>query len=688
VLGKIGSKSKGLSMNKVLISVFILALFPLEQVGASTFDVTAVLLPPKSNAFYRPMETFYISVPSGLDAEGLAQLSLEFDGIDVTALAKRDAAGMSYTPVKRLDHGARELRLMHYASDGSVAELGFWQVEVRQSKRFRDARFDGLLTLSSAQSLAERNLDSGLDSATQGGGQLGVRLAQDTWHMEGSADFAFADRQQQSLTGRRADIPNFLVAAEVGVMSLKLGDQIVHQASLLSDGYQRRGVSSTAALSALDSQLTVYGVSASQVVGIREGLGVSDSDNRITGVDWYYQPVQSDTNTVLLTTSFLSGRLSQNNVATEVFDVFATNTVEDGKAANVTLDTQFFQRQLRVRLESANSRYDFDGENFGFDAESDRAWSALVLVDPHLSDHEVPIDWSVSLEKQKIGAFFKSLSNVQLPSDKRLERAIAKLARGSWLWEGVFAEERNNLDNNVDYATTVTKQWVLTGGYTDYTPATEGVVAKFFGQPSYRWSATRVRMEDEMTPLAYFANDLTTRAFSLAADFAHDTWRWSLAVSHDSLQDHSDWQPDTRTRAVQLGGNMQFGSRYQVGVSAQMQKTLYRVQAVHTDRQLYTLDAQGELLRDRLFANVSVGLTVNDAERDPFFAVKDQSIYASSNINWRIRKAKRHRLGFDLALSLIYNNHKDRLSIVNDIEGYQAFLKFTTVLPTVFPGGL
>ncbi|MFT5084174.1 MAG: hypothetical protein ACI9Y1_002227 [Lentisphaeria bacterium] len=658
--------------------------------------------------FYTANETLKIYLPSGLPLSIANALSLELDNIDVSALARLNTSQLTYTPIQRLKHGRHALRLVHYTADGSVTEFGFWEIYVRQSERFADARLKTQIDAGASQVLADKNTsdaasyaasstsNSASNYSAQGSAQLRASLAQDEWQIRSNADLAYADDENLSLTRRRADIATFSIVADGGPYSLHLGDQTIGQANLVDDGFQRRGLSTRAQVSSLASSITAYSVSSNQRVGIDGGLGIDSRDNRVSGINWSYHALHSERSTVVVSSSYLAGRLSQQDYGTLEFDTFLAPqepVIYDGEAANIALDSQFFTQQLRIRLEGARSRYDFDGRDFGFEANSDQAWSALVFYQPTPALQTSALVWNAGFEAQKIGTFYKSLTNIYQPTDTYLERVFTSVARNGWFWDGNYAVESNNLNDNIDYATVNKTQWSLSGGYGAFDTPAPGSLFAILGQPSYNWSLSSLAFKDEYTPVGYYQNDTTTRSVAVNAAFAHQSWQWSLGFTRDDLVDESGWQPDTITRALLLNTGIQLGQYYFIGGGWQLQQTRYQAEAVTTDRQLYSLDARAECIPNRLFASISVGVNQTNAANDPFFALRDQSTYTSGNIQWRIREVKQNRAGLDLTFSITQNRYSNRLSTIDSSpiesnDGYNALITLSTSLPSVFPGGM
>ena len=647
--------------------------------------VLAVLEPPAIGSFHHPRQPLYISLPNGLPAELAPYISLELDAIDVTRLTDRADDRFVHTPVQPLSHGEHALRLMYYGDDGSVRELGYWQFEVRQSPRFRQATIEAQFDATVSQRMAEDAQVQGSAISVQGAGQIAGELEGNSWHMNGATDLIFEKDRSQSLTGRNLDAANFLLTAKKGRYQFNAGDHSVGQSSLVLDGYQRRGLSSQVEVKSLNSTASLFTISGNQRVGLAGGLGIGDGDNRVTGGTWVAHPFAKDNADIRILSTYLTGSVSQPDYGSLTPDLDVLT--HEGEAWNWIVDSQFFQRQLRLRLEGANSRYDFDGQD-GFDPSEDDAWSALALYEPAATDHEIPIEWSLGVEAKHVGTYYRSLANNSLPSDIAMRSLFSNVARDKWYWDGNYAIEDNNVNEDVNYAITKTKQWSMNLGYNDYDQPEAGSLLAILGQPNYSASLYRTVMEDSFTPMGEAVTDLTTQGMNISTTFSHPSWNWALGLGEDTLEDHTQWQPNTRMRSVQLSSAFNFGEFYSLGLGWQAQQTLYREENATTDRQLYSLDATAQFIPDRFSGQLSIGMNQSDARDDPFYAQRDQSTYISGSLNWRIKEADTNRAGLEMSLTFARNDFRDRLNPINHVNGYQAFLEFRTTLPAAYPGGL
>ncbi len=664
----------------LVLAGWLALVTPLALAQAQT-SAQAQLKAPEADNFYRPNDSLRLTLPDVIVPSTPGTLSLELDGMDISALVEQRETELVYRPVRPLAAGNHELRAVFYGEQGRVQELGQWTFEVRQSQRFREIQAEGQLDLALSQRVAESHGGQGSDFRAQGGGRLTSAVSGENWRLDNHLDLIAINDKDLTAAGQQVDLARFNLRGEYDRYRLALGDQQLASASLIQDGFERRGVSTGAQLPVWSGSMSVYRAASQQQVGIDAGLGINDADNRLTGGRLELWPLRGNDAQVMLAGERLSGRVSEPDYAS--FDPTADAVTHTGEAWNLTVDGLFFQRQLRFRYERAESEYDFDGAAGDFEPEQDNAWSALVVLDPTSTNN---LNWRLGLESKKMGTWYKSLANRYAPADKHLQRVFVEIAKNKWSWDAGYGVEDNNLAKDTAYAISETRQWHINTRYFDYDLA-EGPILAFLGQPSYSLSASGTTLEDSYTPDEYLVNDLETQRYGLTASFRKTQLQWSAGYHYDTLDDATGYQPDTRTRETRLDAGWYPMRLYSLFASWQLQRSYYPEQDVSTDRQIYSLDAQAEWIPERLHTSLNIGLNQTSARDDPFFAQWDETTYISANLNWRIRAPDTHSAGLELVLSFSRNDYRNQLLRVNSVDGYQAFIELRSSLPVAYRGG-
>jgi len=127
---------------------------------------------------------------------------------------------------------------------------------------------------------------------------------------------------------------------------------------------------------------------------------------------------------------------------------------------------------------------------------------------------------------------------------------------------------------------------------------------------------------------------------------------------------------------------------YGLTLGWQASQTRYRDGGERIDQQIFSLGGNAQFIPDRLSATLSLSLNQNNAEDDPFFPQRDESLYISSQLDWRIRKPENNRAGLNLSLSYSGNTLRDRLYGQDPFNENQVWLVLRTTLPTAYPGGM
>jgi len=608
---------------------------------------------------------------------------LELDDIDVSDMIEWHGEGLSYQPVRSLESGLHQLRLMYYGQDGSVMELGHWRFDVRHSQHLKQLSLEGNTELSAQQRMYEHNMGMGDDVNATGASQWRGELVTDALTLQGETDFEYAHRAGQSSTGQHLDMTRLWLLAETDTTRITAGDQRMGNRSLLMEGYQQRGMSGDLTFANINSDLKLFSMRGTRALGWQDGIGLENADNRITGGRWqtYWSP--GDSSELLFSASYIGGRTEGSSAGS--WPPSSTSRVHEGQAWNAIMDGFFMDRALRLRLEHATSTYDFDGRRFGFEAVEDTAWSGLVTLTPQVSATDTPISWHIGAETQQVGAFYRSLANPDLANDVNMHRLFLAAERENWFLDTSYTLEQDNLDNNPLYPTSETQRWLAQIGYSDIDTPAPGSLYEILGQPSYTVSLDRTRHHDLDTPSGYSPEDITTQGVRISAAFHQPRWNWAVEAGIEQLSDHTGWQPDTQQQ--HLGG--QFGlalnERYQLTAGLQSTRTRYRNSGERIHQQLYHLGASAELIPHRLAARFDVNFNRFNAEDDPFFAQHQVNRYASGQLVWTLREARTNRAGISLSLSYSGNQLKDRLSNRPTLNEEQLWLKLQTTLPSSYP---
>lgn len=622
-----------------------------------------------SEAGYRaPDDDLRITLPAEVSAQELAGLSLELDGIDVTALVLRDGASLSYQPPQPLAPGEHELRLLEYGDDGSIVERGQWRFRVRQSLLFESSSWQARADLNGSYRLADRHLPEPAPNRSQADGALALsgELADRDWGLKADASFLYNSRPELTVQGDRFDLGEYLVSGRYRNAYARLGHQLMGPESLLLGGFNRRGAS--AGFTAFEERVGFSGFSmrTGPIVGFGHGLGVDDPEQRTNGLVLSARPL-GDPETLTLAAVHVDGEGSSSGVGTG-------GDLDDpsNEATGVLAESLLLDRRLRLRGEAASSRTDFDGDGT-LEPTDDRAHSLLVVYAPQqpadLGGH--PATWNVGVEHRRIGTYFSSLGNPSLPSDRQGVRAF-----GDLLWNGFSANlsagrETDNVDGIDGVPTVATRQLSLRAGYAPQ-PDPEGPAGwRLFAQPNYSLSLAETRQEQlEAAEDDAWPTDRRLSDAQLSVYFFPDPWSWGAGVGVNRYDDYGDASPDTRNQLIFLTADLPLGERLRLGPELQASRLRYEDSGESVSSLMARLSVQAELLPERLRAALSLSLNQDSASDD---SLDGRQLLAEASLHYVMWTPTPDRPSATWFLSGSWQDSKDNINPTFSSDLYQVF---------------
>lgn len=651
-----------------------LLIVSLPSLASPTSHWQPSLAAPPSGTF-GPLETIHIALPP-LPPDTLQHLALELDDIDVTGLVSMQGDQASITPTQPMTWGRHQLRLVEYSADGDIVERGVWTLEVRESTHFREAELKSNVTLIATNRVADNHLISPPDR-TQSNGAAHVQgsVADDGWRVSGNADVLY--NSQEMLLPRqkqRTDLGMFLLTGNAGPLTVNAGHQAIAPDSLIMQGFNRRGVSATLASPNTGTSITGFGLHTQDIVGTQQSFGIGDSGNRVDGVIATAHPISSDRDALLVSATYLSGEGPNQIGAAANGDP----TPIAGRAASLSADSTSLNQRMRLRGEYAATRFDFDGSNNGYPAQSGHAYAALAQFTPW---HEKIVDGqpmavNFGVENRRIGTFFRSPANPTGVADRQAVRGFA-----AFNWSGLYAQlslghETDNVDDLALLPRTATTQDILSLAYTPLQmPGADGQFPplSWYGQPTYNMTFVTVDQSVEKASGTLTAGALhATRILSLSAAFSYQTWYWSVAHMLGKDDDLQHIGPDTENHLTQLTANLRFGDKLTLGPAAQFNQI--------TNNSDNSLDSAtttvgmnlGYLFTQRISGNLSYNSNHQHIKNDSTDLKTQDTV---GDLSWLVRPVQGMQPGVTLSLQGLYHAADDRVIASNNLNSYQAFLK-------------
>lgn len=619
-------------------------------------------------------EVFRIHIPPDVPLAELQKLALELDAIDITAMVQRVGEYAVFKPVQPLAPGRHELRVVEYADDGSIMELGDWSFEVRQSRLLREYAVAADTQLTASVRVADNSLTYPRPDRLQGQGssQIGYSAASGNWRSQGQFDLIYNSLNTGQTGGRRLDNGEFLFSADNSYIGARVGHQNVGTTSLVMDNFRRRGISLQGRLPMMNSRLSGFSLSSEDIRGFQRGLGIGDSHRTVNGVSFDSSPLSGRPQALYLSGTWLDGQGRENSGLVGAIDGLESGRAK-GSAWSLSADSQLFNNRLRLRGEYASTNYDFN-TNDNLNSEKDTAYSLLATF---ADTTAIGLNWNAGVEHRKIGTFFKSLGNLALPSDRRLLRAFGG---AQWSTLGVQASIEQQQDNVEDIAQLPRIQTDLSNISMNWAPALASADS-WLGTPSFGAAFSHQKQRQIFTPTGFLPTPTDNRlsSWQAYASSAYAFGSLSLTLVTSQFRDYAGIQDDTDTTGIYLDGNV-----------SMMQQRLILTPLIRFDRTddkytmqssmvvTYGLQTVFILKPKKLDGSFNINLNRNQSTDD---SINNDTFTVSMALNWHLLAAHRNRPGFDLGFSGLYNGVKDNLVTANTFGTYQAFLTLRMVLP-------
>jgi hypothetical protein len=626
-----------------------------------------------------PSDPIRIRLPAAALAV-LDRLTLELDDFDVTALVTREGNDAVFTSPQPLPFGPHTLRLIENAPDGSIAERGVWEFDIRKTAMFREAEGRISSTLNIVQRIADDDLPQPEPKRTQGNGaaQLSGVIGDEGWRIKSNMDLLY--NSQKALTPRQKDqldMGRFLIQGEAGPVSAQAGHHSVAPDSLIMQAFNRRGVSLKGGRDTDYVNATAFMLRTQDIVGFQEGFGIGDANNRVDGATIVGRPFGD---TLILSAMYLTGEGPSQSGAIGT-GVAGDTLSTGGRAANVVADSRLLDKSLRLRGEYAKSEYDFDGLNTGNAEEKDNAYSALATYTPWKNKvaNGAPMALQVGIENKEIGTFFKSPANPIGVTDRKATRGFGSFGWGGFNLQTSLGYETDNVNDIALLPRTESVQTVLSMTYTptlNLAPSadpSQPPALPWFGQPTF--GMTYLGLDQDVTKAGAGLSEGAfheTQNLTAIASFTYQTWMWSANHSIGKDTDFTNVADDTETSTTQLAASVRVGEKLTIGPSVQFSQ-VDNITTPSLSSETYTaLLNVGYIFTQRVNANVSYSVNRQKVDNN---SVDTRSHDLIGALNWIVTPAQGMQPGFTVSLEGQYHDVDDRVITTNNQNNYQIFLK-------------
>ena len=163
-----------------------------------------------------------------------------------------------------------------------------------------------------------------------------------------------------------------------------------------------------------------------------------------------------------------------------------------------------------------------------------------------------------------------------------------------------------------------------------------------------------------------------TQNVTFIASFTYPTWMWSANHSIGKDTDFSNMADDTKSNTTQLAANVRIGEKLTLGPTLQYSE-VDNVTTPSLSTETYTvLFNLGYMFSQRVNSNLSYSINRQKTENN---SVDTQSNDMIASLNWIVQPAQGMQPGFTLSLEGQYHDVNDDVTVLNNVNNYQVFLK-------------
>ena len=600
------------------------------------------------------------------------RLSMELDGVDVTAMVERTGSGARIALPMPLTRGEHELRIVYAAPDGSLAEWGRWVLRVVGEPLWR-AQADAVLTLDGLvhnHGQLVRNAPRGVEA--EGAAQLRVQREAEGMNVQGRADLWLNTRRESNPGGNTADVGEYLVEGDAGRWQWRLGHHQLGYDSLIHSAFLRRGVSARMGLGD-DASLSGFALRSEALLGADDITGVSQDRHRVSGLVYEQAWEPGGGRTLSLSAALVGG---EGNDLQQP-DLPGTPPLHRGQAWSLAGQAAWDHGRLRARAEVAGTRYDWDNGGqlaLGNGREHDDAHALTLDWTPApTADGSA---WTLGFDRRVVGTFFRSVAHVGLPSDRAMDRLRASWRAGPWLASGSLMRQHTNANDLADLPRIQSRH---ADALLSWTPLLDGGMP-WYGQPSLSLSVSQLHQQQRSTPAAFIGTAVDNRQWQggLTAVFNHEHWNTSIGLGRGAYTDIAQPALSTRSRTLSWGGYVQAAEHWSIGPQVEWSRVLDLASGQRRTVRTASLFTDFALIPERLLGNLNLGVNLSRRTLD---SQRETNRFAVGELIWRLRKASLNRAGWDMRLSFSLQDFEDVLDPTRSGRGNQVFLGVTMTLP-------
>jgi hypothetical protein len=456
------------------------------------------------------------------------------------------------------------------------------------------------------------------------------------------------------------DLDRRQVVGQSGPFRLQMGQQAVTGDSLILRGIHRRGLSLDLHGGPKAAELTGFVVEGQTSSAPGDRLGISDAENRISGVAGQIAAVKSSEVQVNLSAAYLFGQRPGQT----------PGDPQQGEAWTAAAEAGLWQH-LSLRGEVAGSRF-APGEDW--DEREGQAFSLLARYHSVFRPEGAPpVEWQLGVESQQVDPLYFSLGNTGFGADRHRVRLFGTAKQDKVSVSGSAGRERNNIDDNPRLATVERLDYLLQLQY-DLRRAMS--LLPWLGAPRYSLLLDGFRRQQVDAPLSATAAsvDEGQRRLQCRVDFSREGWQWGAGYRVSALRDHAG-KNDRRQNSVDLRAEVRVGDRLTLHPIVEYGTT----SAEDNDMETANLGLRGKaiLYPERLRAGWDLALSRNDLLGGGW----ERNSVLVGDLTYTLRPPRESRPGFDLTLSGSRRDRENSAHSELERREYLLYLALTMTLP-------
>lgn len=232
---------------------------------------------------------------------------------------------------------------------------------------------------------------------------------------------------------------------------LALGEQQMLQPSLIADETERRGLSGRIALDVLEAEITAFSVNPLPIVSTETARSASEPTLKLNGFDVAFAPLPAQAPTVRVRMGFNRGEASWTA------DGAAAPSSESGSASVLGFEASLFGDRLTVLAEASRTEFDSDGEDGALAPLRSDGYRVTFEATPYGSEDPAGMAVHVTGAYERLGTFFRTLTNPGLAGDADAMRLGTSLVWPRFSVDAVASHLTNNVD---DLPTRPRDRWI------------------------------------------------------------------------------------------------------------------------------------------------------------------------------------------------------------------------------------